>query len=243
MRNYILMVFLAFIVVKPGYSQTDTVVIVKTDTVFVTEKQDNIYKFYIQNKGPQTKHLWKLNFLKPEIGFEQRLAKAWSAEGYLGFGLYSFPVGISISSNDIITSDENSSTNESRIEQQFKYYYNLNRRQRLAKKTNGFSSNYIASSFYCEAFRYGSNHTKAISYNLGIRSGLQRRIGNLGYFEFYTGLYYRWEKQTSRNLVGSGNNLYYENETQYSNGFILLVGLKVGFAIDSFHNLKKMLKE
>jgi hypothetical protein len=66
---------------------------------------------------------------------------------------------------------------------------------------------------------------------VGLKYGLQRRIGNIGYIEGFAGF-----------------NLTYLDIQAFSynqNGFELQpnIGIKAGFAIDSFKNLRRMLKD
>ena len=67
--------------------------------------------------------------------------------------------------------------------------------------------------------------------------GIQRRIGNIGYIDVFGGIYY-WEEKI---LEVPADNIYHYN--QYGKNITILIGVRAGFAIDSFKNLKRMLKK
>lgn len=228
------------------FAQTDTVFIVKTDTIFVQEKHDLLYKSFLENRGEGTNHLWKMNlidigFLRLNVGYEHRLGKSWSVEGYLSYG----------EKADLYRRSQGTfgfgSGNRLEFEQIFKYYYNLNRRETLGKKSYGFRGNYFATSFWVEEFEDNTICTDSTDAphvdrkNLGIKYGIQRRIGNLGYIEFYVGLYYRWE--SIEYSLNTGFSVPSQRWTEYDNYFNPVLGIRVGFAIDSFGSLRRMIKE
>jgi hypothetical protein len=243
MKKYLLLFFLILLAIDKGFSQTDTIIIYKTDTVFVTEKQDIMYKMFVENKETEIKHLWKMNLVdlglvRPNISYEQRLSKALSVELSISAGLKgNLYLKSELTSVDLYPTFE--------FEQQFKYYYNLNRRNGLGKKTNGFSGNYFATSFwynknYDPTWKdQGKFYSTLENYNLGIKHGIQRRVGNIGYIDFYFGFYYRW-----------GTNHSFSNNPDFANLLKLMVnyhivpvvGIKAGFAIDSKENLKRLMK-
>jgi hypothetical protein len=248
MKKYIFAVYLVLIAIGTGYSQTDTVFIIKTDTVFVPERQDIMYKLFVENKEPETKHLWKVNLmnsrlLKPDIGYEQRIAKSWSVEGYASYGY-----------EDIFTTSNMSFE----LEQSFKYYFNLKSRERRGLKTNGFSGDYFSTSVcYNEkeyddpirgmdtSYTFSVYYSAAKNLNIGIKYGIQRRIGRFGYIEFYAGWYYncRWQKKNRDSLRWpSSDNVSW---IEYSHDIWRrpVVGIKAGFAIGSFDNLKRRIKD
>jgi hypothetical protein len=250
MKKYIILVLLMLIYIGNSYSQIDTVIIVKTDTVLVPEKQDRLYKFFVENKETETKHLWKMNLVdialfKPNIVYEQRLAKLWSVEGYIRYGYGS---GIGTINGKLITSEHHSSNATIEFEQLFKYYYNLNRRERRGKKTNGFSGNYFASSIWINEYRDPLLETDSTSSsgvdnkNIGIKYGIQRRIGNLGYIEIYAGIYYRWET-IHQSLKNASPGTYNNDYNDFNNMVMPRIGIKAGFAIGSFDNLKRRIKD
>jgi hypothetical protein len=252
MKKYHIIIFLLFVSFYNSFSQTDSVSINKIDSLMVPEKKDFMYKAFVENRGAETSHLWKMNLVDLALfqlncGYEHRLTKKISVEGYLRFG-----EGNSIqiiSGNRPNTSDRHSSKETIEVEQLFKYYTNLNRRERYGKKTNGFSGNYFATSilyknFFDQTIDTDSSHSDQITnINLGIKYGLQRRIGNLGYIELYLGLYYRWEFINWTNTL---NNVPPYNDyhwTEYYNYLVPIIGIKAGFAIDSFDNLRRMIKD
>jgi hypothetical protein len=255
MKKTFLLFSLILIISITCYSQTDTVVIIKTDTVFVPEKRDRLYKFFVENKEADIRHLWKVNLADiglemANITYEQRLPNLWSVEGYLSYGFIKhstieFEHHNVRDRNSALTAKGGSASGASlELEQLFKYYYNLNRRERHGKKTNGFSGNYFATSLLFNNIdnpSYLDKETDFAEYgrnfNIGIKYGIQRRIGNLGYYELYTGLYYRWES-VKYDPANVDEDLWSVRDDY----LLFTLGIKVGFAIDSFDNLREMIK-
>jgi len=218
------------------------------------EKQDIMYKMYLENKEPEIKHLWKLNFvnfslLMPNIGFEQKISKLWSVEGYASYGydvsnnIFGATLGLNPESYAHYPSFE--------VEQLFKFYYLNKIKERKGVKTKGFSGYYFATSILYEQNQYdGSRFGKDslglslhnINYNetnlkLGIKYGIQRRIGNYVNIEIYAGIYYicNWEK--------SDYNQPGVTKLNYSHVIEPFGGIRFGFAIGSFDNLKKKINK
>jgi hypothetical protein len=246
MKKYRIIIFLLFVSFYNSFSQTDSVSVIKIDSVLVPEKQDIMYKIFIENKEPISKHLWKLNLincglLKFEIGYEQYISPNWSTAGYLSLGV----------NGDFL--DLNSTYLDERLfklEQTFRYYFNFDERERYNKKTSGFSGDYLATiiSFTQKKYSnfgsfgdstnwdYDNFHETERNLNLGIEYGLQRSIGRFGYVEFFTGWYYqyKWEHK-ERYLAKKSSNEFRHTLTPF-------VGIKAGIAIGSFNNLIKRLK-
>jgi hypothetical protein len=253
MKKLTIIFFLVFLAAGKSFFQKDTIVIIKTDTIYIPEKQDIIYKLYLENKELEITHLWKVDFvdfsfLKPNLGFEQRLYKSWSIEGIASYG-YSYTFV-----NDFIEDMFNLSPKVEyeislkdrsfEFEQLFKYYFNLKKRERLGLKTNGFCGNYFATSILynqrkfigegyvsnASSFHYFSpiNVTQN-NFNIGLKYGIQRRIGNFVFIEFYTGCYINFRTDKFDNVANP-----YKSQNIYP-----FVGLRFGFAIGSFDNLKK----
>lgn len=261
MKKYLLMACLFIIFKTVGFSQTDTVFIIKSDTVFVTEKQDRMYKYFVENKEAEIKHLWKINLTNASIfmfniGYEQRINKFITVESYFKIGEYSsddffstLGRANSVYSNHNIPSEFHSTSTIIEFEQSMKCYHNFNLREKLGKKTNGFSGNYLAVSFQFKRFYdydidYQYNYSGLIrNINLGIKYGLQRRIGRLGYVEAYAGLYYRWESIDWHHYSTSTPPGETQFWTEHESYLIPTIGIKAGFAIDSFHNLRRMFKD
>jgi len=231
-------------------AQTDTIVITKTDTVFVQEKQDLMYKFFVENRVKETNHLWKLSFIdlalvKPNVGYEHRLGRSWSVEGFASAGNIG-NVELEFEGSGIVPQLMDISAFVMEIEQQFKYYYNLTRRKKLGKRADGFRGNYLASSFWYkystrpstnDYHSYSEHLSRGYQYNAGIKYGLQRRIGNIGYLDFYVGAYYRWQSIKGFSFEDG------EYFTIKDNRVVISVGVKAGFAMDSFENLKRTTKD
>jgi hypothetical protein len=229
------------------YAQADTIYIVKTDTVFMQEKNDLMYRLFVEQRGIESNHLWKFNLvdiglLKPNVGYEHKLGNAFSVEGYLSYGM-NYNIYPLYPSNGTYGSN---TEQVFEFEGLFKYYYNLKRRERLGKKTYGFRGNYVAASLWYNQFddqslKTDSTNTPSVQLiNLGIKYGLQRRIGNIGYIEFFGGIYYRWETISQWLINSSAEHISFSDHNDY---IILTIGLRAGFAIDSFDNLRRMFKD
>lgn len=260
--NKIILIFFYFILLfNKSFAQTDTVYIIKTDTVFVMEKQDRLYKFFVENKEADINCLWKMNLTNVSvfllnIGYEKRIIRSFTAESYFRLGGYLNELSLnsinssgSLYSNHKTPSEFHSSSVTIEFEQLLKFYYNLNRREKLGKKTNGFSGNYLAVSFLFKKFQdpeieYENNcpgNTR--NFNLGIKYGVQRRVGKLGYIEAYAGLYYRWESIYWDYYDTSTPTLDSYMWTEHKNYFVPVIGIKAGFAISSFDYLRRMIKD
>jgi hypothetical protein len=230
------------------------VIIIKTDTIFAPEKQYRLYKFLVESKETEIKHLWKVNLIdfgleRANITYEQRLSKSWNVEGYLSYGNNWKPSAIEMDfeflHHNVRYTPQVGEGATLELEQLFKYYYNLHRREQHGKKTNGFSGNYFATSIL---FNHNNNPVNldtdtdmgesCWNFDLGIRYGIQRRIGNLGYYELYAGISYRWESVVYDPRLVSNDTWSVHNDYP-----LLMLGLKVGFAVDTFDNLRKMIKK
>lgn len=242
MKNFMLVIFL-FSMLSGLFARTDTVYIVKIDTVFVSESQDLIYKRFIEDKRVETSHMWKLNlldlgFYKPNLGYEHKIGRMWSAEGYASYG---YSKGSVIRGGNY-TGYSNILANAD-VELQLKYYYNLNLRQRKGKRVYGFSGDYFAATIWYSYYDYNSfihnnisieNHTNY--YSVGLKYGIQRRIGNLVYFDGFIGVLYTWQEDKYdpyHPAYGSPTNTIWHQFPMW------VLGIRVGFGIDSFKNLRK----
>jgi len=219
------------------YSQEDTMIFSKEKNYPEDDKYDTLYKQFVKDQDQEIRHLWKINLvdlsiLMPNLDFEQKLGKLWSSESYLKLG--------------IITRDDYKGVfSQWEVSQQLKLYYNLNRRERHGKKTNGFSGNYFS------LILFASNHdypkpgfqntflmTEVSYYGAGIHYGLQRRIGNTGYFEIFAGMHYNYQQlseYTDRIPFFEFPNSGSAGGWKFSEAF----GVKAGFAISSFSNRVK----
>ncbi len=234
MKKLIIVLFLVMAGMQYSRSQSDTILVSEEQVNRSDEKYDRVYKLFIEDRDREIKHLWKLNLLQltliqPNVGFEQRIGQKFSSEtyiligfpnhwqsGYLGGYAYQY-------FNLLVT-------------QQLRFYYNYSRRENLGKITNGFSGNYFACELHSGYGRYIDNSIfdtsfgiseNQFGYGFGFYYGLQRRIGNIGYFDCFAGL------KIITSLSGFYSDGYYG---------IPHIGIRAGFAIDSFKNLKRMLK-
>jgi hypothetical protein len=219
-----------------GYSQTDSLKIPDLKGNPTEDKYDSIYGRYVQSREAEIRHLWKLNLADADVfnvnlGFEKKLGKSWSSDSYLSLGLPSqneyYGMGL-----------------QWQLSHQLKYYYNLNRRERFGRKTNGFSANYFSIELFAGENRYPKpGYSKDIFidagsyYGVGFRYGWQRRIGKLWYVEPWAGIDYAVHSQAEyhgRVPVFNFNDSKWPSERQ----FYPVFGIKAGFAIESFIRLK-----
>lgn len=219
------------------WSQTDTLTVTEKESAVDIDKYERVYKLFIEDRDREIKHLWKLSLtgfalFYPEISFEQSLGKKWTCETGVGFGtpypLLSYTGWKYIGEVNFIAGTH--------IDQGFKFLYNTERRERLGKRTNGFSANYFAVVFSgsYEAIWMDQYEGDTWKISGGIQYGLQRRLGNIGYIEGFAGIRMSYLETTSNYIYSYGM----ENEP-----FIEpYMGFKAGFAISSFKNLKKMVK-
>ena len=242
MKKVMIIVILITIGLQYGKSQNDTILQGEGQVTQSDEKYDRVYKLFVEDRDREIKHLWKLNLvdiglLQPNIGFEQKIFRSISTETYLGigrlgwYGLEGFEF-------------------QSEFEQQFKYYYNLKSRESKGKRINGFSGNYFSVAGFAsytveqnekpvrtqtDYFTGYSTGPKVFTLKYGVilKYGLQRRIGNIGYFDICAGVrFYEFE-----------NTFEYENYYPDSGqAWMPFIKIRAGFAIDSFKNLKRMLK-
>jgi hypothetical protein len=206
-----------------------------TDTTDV--KYDRLYQQFIAGKEKPITALWKLDLagsgvLMPAVSYEHKLGKNWSEETYAKFGLPwkngFFPIKF-----------------EWEVNQQLKYYYNFNRREKLGQNTNGLSGNYIALEVYGgEDYQpkpgvlRGIIVDKSFYYGTGLRYGIQRRIGQNGFFDIFFGL---------RLLSGTRETSVYELPMSQNNQSVLdrswhltpIIGIRAGFDIRTILTLNK----
>lgn len=192
--------------------------------------------------------LFRLSLLQPNLSFETRLKnnKTIEVETIIGESQWGYYINDGNKSllNEILP--DKHSIFYCTLSSDVRHYYNFDRRNRLGKNTNGFSGNYFSTgmtlkmAFYDTDYWHISNtgtlrysptiekqnpmfssgkmhQTQSLGY-LNIGYGLQRRIGNKGFYgaEFKTGV---------------GTNKHFE--TLY---IAFELNLRVGF---SFSSLKQ----
>jgi hypothetical protein len=230
MRKYLLAVFL-IISIANGYSQKDSLTRENKDTV--DEKYDRVYKLFIKDEDKEIKHLWKINvvdlgLLMPNLGYEQKIKKWLSYDTYIKIGFDWWD-----NYSKFIPKWE--------VNQFLKIYYSVNRRERLGKKTNGFTGSYIAVGLLGgerqdpkPALHEGYIISANLYYGAGMYYGFQRRIGNIGYFEIIGGINYLHQNQSEykKNNTILCDFLYPEKSSAWRD--IPVIRIKAGFAIDSF---------
>jgi hypothetical protein len=204
-------------------SQTDTTSYILSRKDTTATEYNRVYHLFIADSDREINHLWKLNLIgisytRLNLGYEIKISKKFSSDSYLNFGYdgYGYNYGWRWIGSSFL------------VMENIKYYYNLDRRVKLGKKNNGFSNNY----FSLGVFYYSSSSSRLIpgtlyestdpsgsDYGLNIIYGMQRRIGNIGYIDGYIGI---------EGSVEAGINPTF--------------GVRAGFAIDSFKEIKKALK-
>jgi hypothetical protein len=234
MIKHLIQLLLLVLSIHTGYAQSDTITVSEGTKNPADEKYDRVYKIFIQDRTKDINHLWKINlvdlgFVMPNFGFEQKLGTCWSSDSYVKLGY------------DMWENDEFFSNWE--VSQQLKYFYTVNRRKKLGRKTNGFSGNYFSLNIYGgekhtpkPALHSGTIIDTKLFYGVSLNYGLQRRIGNIGYFEASAGVNYQYRKISGNELVGFfGTEL---NQDQLT----VVFKVKAGFALDSFSKQHKLLK-
>lgn len=223
-----------------GYSQQDSIIIPKESKDSTDEKYDCVYKLAIKAKDKEIDHLWKMNLvdlglMTPNIGFEKKISNRFSSDSYLN-------IGVDLWDNyyEVISKWE--------INQMLKFYYNRNRREKLGRKTNGFSGNYLSVNLSGgekqdpqPAMHSGTIVETELNYGAGLNYGMQRRIGNIGYFEFFGGINYQYHK--IRKYDGSAPLFDFSHPaTTELWKFMPVVRIRAGFALDSFSKRKAIRK-
>lgn len=220
-------------------AQHDTLQVVPAEINSTHDKFDQPYKQYIRQNKPAINHLWKLDLVDLDIpvfslGYEHKLGKLWTTESYLKIGL---PAYWGYYRMDV----------EWSFSHQFKFYYNLNRRERLGRKTNGFSANYLSVNIFGEEKRdpkpgYNGDMLKDAEsgYGIGLHYGMQRRIGNF-FIEPYVGMNYGYYSF----LETDGADFLFSNLGSRKAGrwnFLPVVGIKAGIALESlFQNTQTII--
>ena len=230
-KLYILFILTCSIKALTG--QTDTVIVPESVQTTQMAQQDRIYRLFMEQNNQDIKRLFKFNIIAlsqiaPVFSYEQKLWKCFSIETSINMGS-AFDLESRYSPTFIAreVSDYGNGFYVGGF-QMIKYYYNLKRRERLGKNTNGFSGNYFAVQVagifmhYDHLFNYRYENNK-INPEFDLTYGMQRRIGNIGYIEPSTSLF----------LIPKDNGLL----------VMPSINLEMGFAIDSFSNLRRMLKK
>lgn len=203
-----------------SFAQKDSIIVSEGIKDSIDLKYDRIYKLFLQDKSHDVRHLWKVNLLQSSfvllnLTYEQKIGKKWTNETYLGVNPYF----------DFYHDYKDCKV---RLEDRIKYYYNLGRRERLGKNTIGFSGNYFAIGGLLKGDRKSFSpeyYSQRLEYITLLYYGLQRRIGNIAYFETYIGVGYPINIQNA------------PQDWQYWD-----MGVRLGFAIESVAELKRMLR-
>ena len=192
------------------YSQSDSVKVeYSQEKITKAHKMDEAICDVLTRRENQGKNLWKFNLLRTfldgfTVSYERKIAPKWS----LDISSVTTMSGIYIYRDYFDYSrflDRRSNLKET-LSLELRYYYNLDRRIRLAKKA-GFSGNYLGlgmSSMYNYLYEriydtppkvpYGviAGFTEYINFqfssSLNLIYGIQRKIGRIGYIDASVGI-------------------------------------------------------
>lgn len=225
--------FLLFILVlsraASNYGQTDSLPQGDTDLQMKDGKYFGFHRMLCESGPAETKHLWKLDLansglLTPQVYYEQRVFPWLSAEFGLKAGIdlsgYNFD-GFIDETDKIVNTDFT-----------LKYYYNLKRREKLGKRTSGFTGNYFFLNLYSDYTYKDELFGDEFYYGIRAGYGLQRRLGSIGYFELLGGLQYRKGENSAYHPT---MNPYVP---EYDISLTPFMEIKIGIALDSFGDLK-----
>jgi hypothetical protein len=253
MRKTLLTLLICFNVIY-AFSQQDTVTVSTAEPDSVDVKYDRLYKLFLEENKQEIEHLLKVDLLafalySPNLSFEQKLSRKFSCETGLNFSYY-------VNSELLSRYVYNMYIRQYDFHyffiggyEKIKYYYNLNRRQQIGKNINGFAGNYFALSFNPSFSRLKSNYNyvyhndttsvldgihQSFTYSIGVVYGLQRRIGNIGYIEPS----FSFNVAPYSSAYNPQSVFYNESVSYYFN-----IHVQVGFAIESFSKLRRMLKK
>ncbi len=259
MVKYVLPLLMIFVWMNTGYSQSDTIMVSEGKNHPEDDKYDTLYKMFVKDQEPEISHLWKINLvdlaiLMPNLDLEQKLGKLWSSDSYFKLGVELKPS--SRASGSILDTSGDPST-ELELEQQFKYYLNLIKHEKPGGKNHGFTGDYFSIGLFasCRGYTYDfkdpsfpdftmSVSARMVTYGAGIKYGLQRRIGNIGYFDVFAGMNYQVREVPEKVVFIDKGNGYFEYRVRKAGKqeFMPMIGIRAGFAIDSNSKLMKILK-
>jgi len=235
MIKHLIQLLILVLSIHTGYGQSDTITVSEGTKNPADEKYNRVYKMFIQERTRDINHLWKINlvdlgFAMPNFGYEQKLGTCWSSDSYVKLGY------------EMWENDEFFSNWE--VSQKLKFFHNINHRKKLGRKTSGFTGNYFSLSFFAGEKRYpkpalhsGTIVDSELHYGVGLYYGFHRRIGNIGYLEAFVGINYQYRKISGLEKVGFDLKINPGLET-----ILETIGIKAGFALDSFKKQNKILK-
>lgn len=205
-------------------AQQDTITYSVETPDSTNPRYDQLYKIFLADKTKETKQLWKVDLfpigqIYPNLTYEYRIGENFS----LNTGVIFEPT---IKIFEI-------SQYRCQLSEGFRYYYNLKKRERLAKRTSGFSGNFFELEGIFTIINEFKWKAPAVYYtSLSFNYGLQRRIGNFGFIEPKLGYGLMSIRIKDEEVV------VYSEEIKNRPVFpYVVMKLQIGFAISSFKNL------
>jgi hypothetical protein len=235
---FLISFFRLFFCTSEVNAQQDTITYSVETPDSTDPRYDQLYKMFLADKTKETKQLWKVNLvslasLTPNLNYERKIGNCFSSITGLSLRFLKANGRIYLADN---TDYYKTLYFSSSFSQGFRYYYNLKRRNKLAKRTTGFSGNFFEIEYllsYSTLFIFDDkaiNPYEKYKNTLYLKYGFQRRIGNIGFIEPAIGI--------GPTLLAKRNPTtnVFQNEIYPS----IKVKCKIGFAIDSFNNLKSL---
>jgi hypothetical protein len=154
-----------------------------------------VNSFSQEESKPEITNVTKINFLDPGVGYEMRIAKNQS------LGIHAF---MSISAGFGYSSDFGTSSFfylDPALMLQYRYYYNLSRRNRKGKRTDMNSANYISPLFETIFYKVrisgveNTGNERQIINTMGLVWGLQRNYKSRFSLDLNMGVGYGFGKK------------------------------------------------
>lgn len=199
-------------------------------------KRDHLNEYLTEQN--QMKRMWKLNLfdvaiMKPSIALEQKIGKRTTLETELQLNLFS---AHPYSRNYFWGYESNHNFNSwqrFRVNVNYKFYYNTNKRSQKEKPAGGFFGGYLVSGLEWGNgyYRIRQNFSEPTlrgqenRYGAKLGWGYHQKIGNVAYLDFDTGI-----KGGLRHLSNTPSNL--SNTAVYITPY---VDIKVGLYLNKFN--------
>ncbi len=264
MKKILFVIVITIACFKFVNSQTDTVIVTQEKTDIKDEKYDKIYQLFIQD-SKEVNYLWKLDLVDIgkmifNFGYENKLGKRWSAESYFKIGR------IGEANNQLKIHEFNFNSGKGiSFTGDFKYYYNYKRRERIGKNTNRLSGNYVSLGLDYSLYDNRGKYSTTIGYDnpvqigypqlyrlvesvsinqlfkMNLKYGLQRAIGNIGYFETFIELpIFALTQHEIKIYDYTINEIEIKKSNDVSNIILSpIFGFKIGLAVESIGNLRR----
>ncbi len=155
------------------------------------EKYEYLIRAYREEKGMVKLSLVRIPHLLPSLGYEGKVSTSFSLLGEVGPMAGTYRIGTSENQRTIFGVVGFNMLVGGR------YYYNLNKRIRKKRGSDNFSANYISASFESRYYTRLEGTVDAfgdpvsidpLKRQIAFTYGIQRRLGDIGYIDFYTGM-------------------------------------------------------